>query len=449
MKENILGVEKIPKLYVAFVVPAIISMVIVGIQTMIDGIFLGNFVNTNALASVNIVQPYMQLIIGSSMVVSIGSLSFMGRSLGEENYRRAKDIFKTAFISMAVISIVILFIGVLFNRQLSGVLGANEVLLEGSSIYMKMIAFFAPVMSLMFLFGFTDRVIGKPQMYLIAMISSTIINIGLDYLLIKQLQLGIKGAAFATGVSFFVSLFVVAKPLLNRKSVINIYDGKFDPLIMKTSIENGSSEGVSSFANAVTVFVFNTAFMTASGEAGVAAFTAISYIGQFGILIMFGISDGIGAIVSYNYGALKRERVKETLKIATTMNFIIGAILFLILFFYGKDLVSIFTVENEEVINLAARGSKIYAFSFLLVGFNIIKSGYYTSIGKVLASIFIASGRGIIFIIIGSIILPRIFGLSGIWLTIPFAEGLTVILCIILSRYERKEYFISKSINNR
>jgi Na+-driven multidrug efflux pump len=172
--------------------------------------------------------------------------------------------------------------------------------------------------------------------------------------------------------------------------------------------------------------------MKIAGEAGIAAFTTINYIGQFGTLIMFGISDGITPILSYNYGNKNNDRLDDTLKLASKVNLIVGVFLFLTLFLFGKQLVSLFANGNEEILNLAVSGSKIYAFAFLLNGFNIINSGYFTAIGDARASIIISAGRGIIFIIIGINILPMIIGTKGVWLTVPFAEFITFIIGMYL-----------------
>lgn len=432
MSENILGAEKISKLFIKFSIPAIISMVIAGIQPIIDGIFLGNFVGQNAMASVNIVQPFMQVIMGFSMIISIGSLTFIGRSLGEGKKEEAQNIFKTAFVSITIISLAILIVGRLFNEQIAVLLGANEVLLESVSIYTKTISIFAPLMCLMFLCGFINRVVGKPELYLKGMILSLIVNVSLDFIFIKQLSLGIRGAAFATGIAYAAAFFIVVRPMLSKNSIVNIFIGKFDKSVIIPVAYNGSSEGVISIATATTAYLFNMTFMKIAGEAGVAAFTTINYISQFGTLIMFGISDGIGPILSYNYGSQKQDRLDNTLELALKVNLVVGVILFFILFVFGEQLISLFASGNEEILNLAVRGSKIYAFAFLLCGFNIINSGYFTAIGDAKASIIIAASRGIVFIILGISILPMIIGMSGVWLTVPFAECITFIICIYL-----------------
>ncbi len=440
MNDNILGTEKISKLFIKFSIPAIISMVIAGAQTIIDGIFVGNFVGQNALASVNIVQPFIHVIIGFSMIISIGSLSFMGRSLGEGKKEEAQNIFKTATIVLAIVSLVVLLFGSLLSVNIAALLGANEVLLEGVSIYTRTISIFAPLMSLMFLFGFTNRVVGKPELYLRGMILSIIVNISLDFILIKQLSFGIRGAAFATGIAYVSAFFIVVYPMLSKKNIVNIFSGKFDKSVIIPILYNGSSEGVISIATATTAYLFNITFMKIAGESGVAAFTTINYISQFGILIMFGISDGIGPILSYNYGYKKHDRLNDTLKLASKVNLVVGVILFFILFVFGKQLVSLFASGNEEVLNLAVRGSRIYAFAFLLCGFNIINSGSFTAIGDARASIIISASRGIVFIILGINILPMIIGMNGVWLTVPFAECMTFIIGMYLVKKDNNLY---------
>lgn len=174
--------------------------------------------------------------------------------------------------------------------------------------------------------------------------------------------------------------------------------------------------------------------MKMAGESGVAAFTTINYLANFGILLMFGISDGIGPIISYNYGNQQPKRLKETLKLANKVNMVIGVLLFTVLITGGRFLVGLFAKGNEAVIDMAVQGSRLYAFAFLMVGFNIINSGYYTAIGDARSSIIIASSRGIVFILLGIAIWPTIFGMNGVWLTVPVAETLTCIMVIVMKR---------------
>ncbi|MBS3203273.1 MATE family efflux transporter [Turicibacter bilis] len=432
MQDNVLGTEKISKLFIKFSIPAILSLTIAGVQTMVDGIFLGNFVGTNAMASVNIAAPFMQLMIGMNLIIGIGGASYIGRSLGEGQVKRAQDIFKSACLFMIGLSIVILVLGFTFSHQLASFLGANDVLLADSSTYIKILALFAPFIGLSFILGVFVRCIGKPNVYLISSVASLFANIILNYVLIKQLKLGIVGAPIATGLSFTTSFLIAAIPFIKKTAVLNFFTGKFNWKLTGQLLYNGSSEGVSSLATAISTFVFNMAFMRIAGEVGVSAFTAIGYISLFASLIVVGVSAGIGPVISYNYGAQLHDRVKQMMNISCKMAIIMGSALVVLIFLFGKYLIMMFVSDNEAVLDLALHGSKIYAFTFFFNGLNILFSGYFTSIGDALSSIIVAVCRGMIFILLGISILPQFIGISGVWMTVPVAEVLTLLVVIFL-----------------
>lgn len=432
MQDNVLGTEKISKLFIKFSIPAILSLTIAGVQTMVDGIFLGNFVGTNAMASVNIAAPFMQLMIGMNLIIGIGGASYIGRSLGEGQVKRAQDIFKSACLFMIGLSIVILVLGFTFSHQLASFLGANDVLLADSSTYIKILALFAPFIGLSFILGVFVRCIGKPNVYLISSVASLFANIILNYVLIKQLKLGIVGAPIATGLSFTTSFLIAAIPFIKKTAVLNFFTGKFNWKLTGQLLYNGSSEGVSSLAAAISTFVFNMAFMRIAGEVGVSAFTAIGYISLFASLIVCGVSAGIGPVISYNYGAQLHDRVKQMMNISCKMAMIMGTSLVVLIFLFGKYLIMMFVSDNEAVLDLALHGSKIYAFTFFSNGLNILFSGYFTSIGDALSSIIVAVCRGMIFILLGINILPQFIGISGVWMTVPVAEVLTLLVVIFL-----------------
>lgn len=432
MQDNVLGTEKISKLFIKFSIPAILSLTIAGVQTMVDGIFLGNFVGTNAMASVNIAAPFMQLMIGMNLIIGIGGASYIGRSLGEGQVKRAQDIFKSACLFMIGLSIVILVLGFTFSHQLASFLGANDVLLADSSTYIKILALFAPFIGLSFILGVFVRCIGKPNVYLISSVASLFANIILNYVLIKQLKLGIVGAPIATGLSFTTSFLIAAIPFIKKSAVLNFFTGKFNWKLTGQLLYNGSSEGVSSLAAAISTFVFNMAFMRIAGEVGVSAFTAIGYISLFASLIVVGVSAGIGPVISYNYGAQLHDRVKQMMNISCKMAMIMGSALVVLIFLFGKYLIMMFVSDNQAVLDLALHGSKIYAFTFFFNGLNILFSGYFTSIGDALSSIIVAVCRGMIFILLGISILPQFIGISGVWMTVPVAEVLTLLVVIFL-----------------
>lgn len=442
---NTLLTERLPRLFLLFVLPAVISMVISGTQSMIDGIFLGRFAGVNAMASVNIAGPYMQIITGCTMVICIGTFSYLGRTLGENtNPQKAKDIFRTAVVSLAACALILMAAGFFLSRPLALLLGANEVLLDETALYIRTVAVFIPAICFMMHFGFTARLLEKPHLYLIATLCCVSCNVIMDYLAVKVLGLGVVGAAAATGLSYLSGLLVVVRPFLSRKSIVNLFEGTFHWDILRSSAFNGSSEGITSISAALTMYLFNTAFMGFAGESGVAAFTVINYAGNFVVLVMFGVSDGISTLVSYNYGAKLLLRVKKTLRAALMINFCIGLLIFTVLHLFSRQMVGIFVSDNEFVTAMAVQGAALYSFCFLMNGFNIVQSGYYTSMGDALASVIISASRGIVFISTGIFLLPQFLGINGVWLTPPFAELMTVLVCLIIGRVRSADREISE-----
>lgn len=438
MQDNLLLEGKVSKVFLTFCIPAILSMLIAGMQTIIDGMFVGNVLGTHAMASINIAAPFMQLILGMSMIVSIGTQSFIGLRMGEGHIEKAQNAFKTFLYLILLVGGFITLMGVGFNDKIATFLGASDLLKPLVCTYIKTISIFAIPMAIMFLCGFSNRLIGRPDLYFKGMLVSLLCNLGLNYLFIAKLGLGIAGAAMATGLSYSSALLMVILPLLDKEKLINIHLGKWDLTTVLPVLYNGSSEGIISLSVAISAYIFNMAFMSIAGENGVAAFTAINYVGQFGICILFGISDGIGPIVSCSHRSERYDRVKQILKLAHVVGIAIGTLIFIVLFLFGENLIKLFMSVDQQIVDLAAQGAKIYAIAFFMNGFNIITSGYFTFIGEALNSVIIAASRGLLFIILGIILLPQILGINGVWATIPFAEFLTIILGITLIKMNNR-----------
>ena len=201
-KENVLLTRPLPGLFFRYVAPAMAAMVLDGIQGIIDGIFIGNYVGADAMASVNIANPYYQIIIGSSMVICSGTMSAAGRALGAGDEKRAKDIYHSALLVLAAISVALMLAGIFGHRIIARLLGASPALLENSCRYIRALAVFVPAISFKILFGFSGRLIGRPQLYLAGTVTTISSNIFLDYLAVGVLGLGTAGAAGATGLAY-------------------------------------------------------------------------------------------------------------------------------------------------------------------------------------------------------------------------------------------------------
>lgn len=431
------GNESIPRLFISVVIPSIIAMIIIGAQSIIDGMFLGNFIGSHAMSSANIASPFLQISFGISFVIGTGSTAFIGRCLGTNDIYKAQNIFKTCFYTLVCTSSLILIIGYFRSEQIALLFGASETLLSSSAEYIKTLSLFIPFIMLYLFFAFANRAIGKPQLLLYSSFACVLFNIIFNYIFIVVLDLNMTGAALATSLSFLIGFLINIKPLLSRTSIINLYMGSFNLKLLGTVVYNGASEGVTSTSIAVTTLLFNLTFMHYYGDLGVASFATVNYIGQFVCNLLFGIADGITPIISYNIGANLHTRVKKIMSISVISNFLIGLIVMILVHLRGDTLIRLFSDANESMISMTFFGAKLYAISFLFAGFNILLSAYYTAKGDAFSSAIISASRGLVFIILGIFTLPFIFGVTGVWLVIPFADITTMFICMYI--YKKKE----------
>lgn len=433
MNETSLGSEKISTLFLKIVLPSMISMVIIGLQGMIDGLFLGNYVSSNAMASVNLAQPFNQSTSAITFVLSIGASAYIGRLLGANDTKTARTVFKTAFLTILLTGVAIFFSGQFFHEQIAELLGANEILMEETAQYIKISSIFLPFFQVYILCSFMNRLLGKPHLFILGTVLSILANICFNFLFIAHLEMGVLGAAIATGLSYLVGFVVNFPTMFNKNAQINVFTGSFSFSFLLKMSYNGASEGITSISTALTTLIFNLTFMHFYGESGVAAYTIISYLAQVGTLLIFGVVDGINPIISYNFGANKKNRVKEVVFIAFVLNLVIGMFTYAIIFFCGESLIALFS-DDAALISLTYSGAKLYGTLFFVCGVNILASSYFTAIGEAFNSILISSSRGIIFIILGIFVLPSLFQVTGVWLVAPFADFVTLLLTFVLRK---------------
>lgn len=427
-------------LFRRYAIPGVIALLFMGLQTIIDGIVLGNFVGANALASVSLILPCYSFVAAVAVVIGVGCQTLISIRLGEQNRQGANDALRSAFLFLLIFSVIVGVLTYSFAPQIARMLGANEVLLDGSVRYLRALIPFFPIIAGMFFSDYVIKSLGKPVYSMVVMSSTVIINIGLDLLFIAMWDMGTMGAGLATGIAFTVGALCNLPVVLSKGGMVSVQKGRFSWRLVWEMMYNGSSEGMSELSAGISTLLFNLALMRYMGEQGVAAFTAINYLFFIGITIFLGISDGIIPIVSYNYGANQWGRIKQVLKLAIKCNLVIGAIIFLALTFFGEQIISLFFNSREtEVVRIAAAGTTIYAFAFLLNGFNILAASYFTAMANAKVSIIISISRGLVFTAIGIYILPGLFGIEGIWYAVPIAELLTFVISVILVRRSLKK----------
>lgn len=434
-REKLLLTGEIPRLFMKYALPGVAGLLFLGIQSVIDGIVLGRFVGANALASVNLVLPCYSLISAFAIVMGIGGQTLVSISFGRGDKQEANNALRSVFVFLLGMSVVVSLVIFLSAGKIASFLGANEVLLPDAVHYIRALVPFFPLLCAMFFGDYIIKAMGHPLYATSVMGMTVVLNIVLDLVFVAVLGWGVMGAGLATGIAFTMGACFNVPRLFSRHEVVAVQRGRYDRRLVWNAFYNGSSEGMSELSVAITVFLFNITMMRYLGESGVAAFTAINYILFIGTTVFLGISDGIIPIIGYNYGARQQERIKSILKLAARTNSLIGIGLFLLLLLFGEQVIGLFFKDHgSEAFEIASRGVSIYCFAFLLCGLNILASSYFTAIGNAKISIIISALRGLVFVGIGILVLPAVFGIDAIWYDVPIAEICTLSVSFWLVR---------------
>ena len=434
-REKLLLTGEIPRLFMKYALPGVAGLLFLGIQSVIDGIVLGRFVGANALASVNLVLPCYSLISAFAIVMGIGGQTLVSISLGRGDKQEANNALRSVFVFLLGMSVVVSLVIFLSAGKIASFLGANEVLLPDAVHYIRALVPFFPLLCAMFFGDYIIKAMGHPLYATSVMGMTVVLNIVLDLVFVAVLGWGVMGAGLATGIAFTMGACFNVPRLFSRHEVVAVQRGRYDRRLVWNAFYNGSSEGMSELSVAITVFLFNITMMRYLGESGVAAFTAINYILFIGTTVFLGISDGIIPIIGYNYGARQQERIKSILKLAARTNSLIGIGLFLLLLLFGEQVIGLFFKDHgSEAFEIASRGVSIYCFAFLLCGLNILASSYFTAIGNAKISIIISALRGLVFVGIGILVLPAVFGIDAIRYDVPIAEICTLSVSFWLVR---------------
>lgn len=440
---------KMQPLFFRYAIPGVVAMLFLAMQSIVDGIIVGRLINATALAAVNIATPVYALVTAVAVIIGVGTQAQMGIHMGSGNYVRAKVALHSGILGVVAFIIPATIFVNWFADDIVVFLGANEELLPLSKDYIH------GVMPLLFGVGgflFCDhqlKALGHPRFAMIVMILTIVLNIVLSITFVKM-GMETFGVGLGTGLSFTIG-FIISTTVIWREMhhTPNLHkaQGKFSGQMFWRIIYNGSSEGLAEVSIAITMFLFNRTLMEFAGTDGVAAFTLINYILFVGVNIMFGVANGVIPIISYNFGADRINRVWRVAQLATKSNLVVGVVLILVLWILGRQIIGIFISPSEiHVTELAVSGIRIVSLAFLFNGFNLFTSSFFTAVDNAFLSLLVGAMRGLIFLAIGIFTLPHLWGVTGIWLTVPIAETITILIVFYLLKnwnllYSRKQNF--------
>ncbi|WP_455592030.1 MATE family efflux transporter [Bacteroides sp.] len=438
MKDSIdFGSMEIPKLFRKLLIPTVVGMVFSAVFVITDGIFVGKGIGSDALAAVNITAPLFMITTGLGLMFGVGASVVASIHLSQNKHKVASINITQALAFSSLLILLMSACCFFFVEPIARFLGSSERLLPSVIEYMNWYVPFLLFYLILSVGMFFIRMDGSPNYAMTCNAVAAISNIILDYIFIFKFEWGLMGAAFATSLGTMLGGIMTLIYLLFRARNINLYRIKFSKKSMQLFARNigymiklGSSAFVSEASIAVMMFLGNYVFIRHLGENGVAAFSIVCYFFPIIFMVYNAIAQSAQPIISYNFGLENKLRVRKAVHLAIKTALICGVCFFTTTFLFNSQIISLFIDPSYEAYNIAAKGIPYFATGYIFFAFNIVGIGYYQSIEQAKRATTITLLRGTIFMLAGFLLLPRIWDVEGIWLAVPLAELLTLLLII-------------------
>lgn len=434
------------KIFLNYTIPSIVAMWVFSIYTMVDGIFVANYVGSTALASVNIAMPTINLIFALSLLFSTGASTVIAVSFGKGNVKEANEIFTINTVVLIIISLTISILGLLNLNALSSFLGATLNTRTMINDYLGIILVFAVFFIISYQFEVLVKTDGSPRLATIGVITSALTNVGLDYVFIAIFGWGVKGAALATGISQVASTVIFSIYFLSKKSKLKFVKMKFNAYklaIYRRIVSLGVSDSLTEFSAGIIVFIFNQTILKLIGEQAIVTYTIISYANLLVLMTMIGIAQGMQPLVSYYFGKNDYRTYTYFLKLAIGMVSVCALVIMYISIFKTENIVGAFIGHKDiALFNYSTAAFRIFSTSFIVVGFNIVISGFFVAVEKPFQAITISLARGLFALVISLSIMVMLLGEYGIWISPLISELIVLIISVTFYMLYRKRIII-------
>lgn len=424
-----------------FTLPSILMMIFTSIYGVVDGFFVSNFVGKSAFTAVNFIMPFLMILGAVGFMFGAGGSAIVAKTLGEKNNEQASRYFSLFVYSSVVIGIMITALGYISLRPVAKLLGAEGQLLEDCVLYGKYILIGLVAFMLQMEFQSFFVTAEKPQLGLIFTLASGCTNMLLDALFVGIFKWGIIGAALATVLSQVVGGF---GPLFyffsKNNSLLRLTKTSYNSKILFKACVNGSSELMANVSMSLVGMLYNVQLIRYAGEDGVAAYGVLMYVTMIFLAVFIGYAVGTAPIVGYHYGAQNHDELKNLLKRSLVIIGITSVAMFALAELASAPLSTLFVGYDKDLFTLTKRAFLFYSFSFLFSGLAIYGSSFFTALGNGVVSAFISFLRTLVFQILFVIVLPLLWGIDGIWISVVVAELMAGIITALLLIIKRKEY---------
>lgn len=437
-----LGNKENNKQILRYVLPSVSAMIVSFTYNMVDGMFVGQGVGPSALASVNLAMPFTQIMTGIASMLAIGGATAMAIYKGKEDTKRANQVFLTSTLLVIIAGLFITGVGFFASTQIARLFGATELLLGQTATYIKWYSLFSIFFTASILGNAFVRNDGNPELAFWGMIVGALSNIFLDWLFIFPLQMGIKGAAIASGLGQLLSCLVLACHFLRKKGILRIERFSVNVKQCREVIVCGLPEFVIQISQPMTIFCYNLVILHYLGESGLTAFAGVTYMMVIMLGVFFGISQGLQPLIGTSFGRRETHKVNYYFRAGLLINLILSTLLYSIYVLVGPYALKLFITDNT-LIPLAYTALKWYGLAYIPAAINIIYITYFLSIRKSGQAFWISCSRGIVLNCLLIFTLPALFGIKLIWLPLLIAESLTLIFAMLLKKRKNTKNIIA------
>lgn len=424
-----------------FTFPSIIMMVFTSIYGVVDGVFVSNFVGSESFAAVNLIMPFLMILGAIGFMLGTGGSALVAFILGTGDGQKANRVFSLMVYVLIVLGGIFMVGGILFMKPMARLLGADEAMLPVCVQYGRIVMLGLIPFMLQNTFQSFLVTAERPHFGLYITIAAGVTNMVLDALFVGVFRWGVAGAAAATVISQIVGgVIPLVYFICPNKSKLRLGKTKMDFRMLGKAAANGSSEFMTNVSMSLVNMLYNWQLMRLIGAQGVAVFGIIMYVSFIFAAIFIGYSMGSAPVIGFHYGAGNKEELKGLFRKSLWILLVFSVVLTGLAMMLAKPLAMIFVAYDAELLELTKRALTIYSLSFLMSGFNIFASSFFTALNDGLTSALISFGRTLMFQAASVLLLPLIFDVDGIWAAVILAEGLALILSAVCVIRNRKKY---------
>lgn len=425
--------------FLRFVFASVMAQWIFALYSAVDGMFVARGVNETALSAVNIASPYINFLFSVSLLFAVGASTIAAIYLGQGKTEKADQVVSLNLALLILLSVIITAAVLIFPDRVAVFLGATDVTIEYVKQYITMVAPFSVCFIVAYMFEVLVKTDGFPKYATCAIISGCLINCVLDYVLVIRLPFGVAGAAFATGFAQAALVVIYLVHFFGPRATLKLVRFRVDWKEIRRIIKIGIPSGLTEFSAGITIFLFNHAIITYLNEDALVSYTIIGYVNTIVVMGMAGIAQGAQPLISYFFGQGNKDIVGRLLRYSLCAAAVMALAVFAGCITGADFFVSLFvSAKNAALRESSAAVFRIFATSFLIMGFNVVVCGFFTAVEQPVGSLIISLARGLVVIACSIFFMTALFGGAGIWWSATVCELLCFVITSVLFWWHKR-----------